>query len=175
MVPPAGFEPAISTLKGWRPWPLDDGDSGKEYSRLFYLFAYRWQIEKPPHRSRLLFRFSNISICNIWAGKSALSVTDRDRQRASGRTSRSVTVRQLLTVYLLQIETNYRGGSKPPQRRLFLCGGGALGEELHGGVVGGALVGVVEGLERQQGCGLRIAAALEGVGNEPVGEFGVLG
>ena len=35
MVPPAGFEPAISTLKGWRPWPLDDGDSGKEYSRLF--------------------------------------------------------------------------------------------------------------------------------------------
>ena len=35
VVPPAGFEPAISTLKGWRPWPLDDGDSGKEYSRLF--------------------------------------------------------------------------------------------------------------------------------------------
>ena len=32
---PAGFEPAISTLKGWRPWPLDDGDSGKEYTRLF--------------------------------------------------------------------------------------------------------------------------------------------
>jgi hypothetical protein len=22
---PAGFEPAISTLKGWRPRPLDDG------------------------------------------------------------------------------------------------------------------------------------------------------
>ena len=94
VVPPAGFEPAISTLKGWRPWPLDDGDSGKEYSRLFYPFTYRWQIEKPP------------------------------------------------------------------QRCLSLCGGGALGEELHGGVVGGALVGVVEGLERQQGCGLRIAAAL---------------
>ena len=56
-----------------------------------------------------------------------------------------------------------------------LCGGGALGEELHDGVVGGVLVGVVEGLERQQGCGLRIATALEGVGNEPVGEFGVLG
>ena len=56
-----------------------------------------------------------------------------------------------------------------------LCGGGALGEELHGGVVSGALVGVVEGLERQQGCGLRIAAALEGVGDEPVGELGVLG
>ena len=50
MVPPAGFEPAISTLKGWRPWPLDDGDSGKEYSRLFYPFTYRWQIEKPPQR-----------------------------------------------------------------------------------------------------------------------------
>ena len=65
MVPPTGFEPVISTLKGWRPWPLDDGDSGKEYSRLFYPFTYRWQIEKPPHRSRLLFRFSNISICNI--------------------------------------------------------------------------------------------------------------
>lgn len=165
MVPPAGFEPAISTLKGWRPWPLDDGDSGKEYSRLFYLFAYRWQIGKPPHRSWLLFRFSNISICNIWAGKSALSVTDRDRQRTSGRTSRSVTVRQLLTVYLLQIETNYRGGSKPPQRCPSLCGGGALGEELHRGVMGGVLVVVVEGFERQQGCGLRIAAAIEGVGD----------
>ena len=98
MVPPAGFEPAISTLKGWRPWPLDDGDSGKEYSRLFYPFTYRWQIEKPPHRSGFLFRFSNISICNIWAGKSALSVTDRDRRRASGRTSHSVTVRRLLSV-----------------------------------------------------------------------------
>lgn len=109
MVPPAGFEPAISTLKGWRPWPLDDGDSGKEYSRLFCRRVYRWQT------------------------------------------------------------------GKPPQRCLFLCGGGALGEELHGGVVGGALVGVVEGLERQQGCGLRIAAALEGVGNEPVGKLGVLG
>ena len=24
-VPPAGFEPAISTLKGWCPRPLDDG------------------------------------------------------------------------------------------------------------------------------------------------------
>ena len=98
MVPPAGFEPAISTLKGWRPWPLDDGDSGKEYSRLFYPFTYRWQIEKPPHRSGFLFRYSNISICNIWAGKSALSVTDRDRRRASGRISQSVTVRRLLTV-----------------------------------------------------------------------------
>ena len=98
VVPPAGFEPAISTLKGWRPWPLDDGDSGKEYSRLFNPFTYRWQIEKPPHRSGFLFRFSNILICNIWAGKSALSVTDRDRRQASGRTSHSVTVRRLLTV-----------------------------------------------------------------------------
>ncbi len=53
MVPPAGFEPAISTLKGWRPWPLDDGDSGKEYSRLFCRRVYRWQTGKPPHRSRL--------------------------------------------------------------------------------------------------------------------------
>ena len=97
VVPPAGFEPAISTLKGWRPWPLDDGDSGKEYSRLFCRRVYRWQIEKPPHGGRLLFRFSNISICNIWAGKSALSVTDRDRRRASGRTSQSVTVRRLST------------------------------------------------------------------------------
>ena len=98
MVPPAGFEPAISTLKGWRPWPLDDGDSGKEYSRLFYPFTYRWQIEKPPHRSRLLFRFSNISICNIWADKSVLCVTDRDKRQVSGQTSHSVTVRRLLTV-----------------------------------------------------------------------------
>ena len=53
VVPPAGFEPAISTLKGWRPWPLDDGDSGKEYSRLFCRRVYRWQTGKPPHRSWL--------------------------------------------------------------------------------------------------------------------------
>ena len=33
MVPPTGFEPVISTLKGWRPWPLDDGDSAVEYTR----------------------------------------------------------------------------------------------------------------------------------------------
>src|SRR5205085_6475665 len=25
LVPPRGFEPLISTLKGWRPGPLDDG------------------------------------------------------------------------------------------------------------------------------------------------------
>ena len=105
MVPPAGFEPAISTLKGWRPWPLDDGDSGKEYSRLFYLFAYRWQIEKPPHRSRLLFRFSNISICNIWGPKLALSVTDLDKRRSSCRKSQSVTVRRPNGLLVLQIET----------------------------------------------------------------------
>ena len=56
-----------------------------------------------------------------------------------------------------------------------LCGGGALGEELHRGVVGGVLVSVVEGLERQQGGGLCVATALEGVGDESVGELGVLG
>src|SRR4026209_928225 len=27
VVPPRGFEPVISTLKGWRPRPLDDGDA----------------------------------------------------------------------------------------------------------------------------------------------------
>ena len=109
MVPPAGFEPAISTLKGWRPWPLDDGDSGKEYSRLF---------------------------------------------------SRSHIVGKL---------KNHHKGACP------LCGGEVLGEELHGGVVGGVLVGVVEGLERQQSVGLCAAAALEGVRDQPVGELGVLG
>ena len=63
VVPPAGFEPAISTLKGWRPWPLDDGDSGKEYSRLFCRRVYRWQTGKPPHRSRLsipIFKYLNL-------------------------------------------------------------------------------------------------------------------
>ena len=63
MVPPAGFEPAISTLKGWRPWPLDDGDSGKEYSRLFCRRVYRWQTGKPPHRSWLsipIFKHLNL-------------------------------------------------------------------------------------------------------------------
>ena len=29
-VPPRGFEPLVSTLKGWRPRPLDDGgDAGR--------------------------------------------------------------------------------------------------------------------------------------------------
>src|SRR5450759_3264584 len=28
-VPPRGFEPLISTLKGWRPRPLDDGGAGR--------------------------------------------------------------------------------------------------------------------------------------------------
>src|SRR5947208_13148768 len=27
VVPPTGFEPVVSTLKGWRPRPLDDGGS----------------------------------------------------------------------------------------------------------------------------------------------------
>ena len=107
VVPPAGFEPAISTLKGWRPWPLDDGDSGKEYSRLFCRRVYRWQTGKPPQRC----------LSPLWW----------------------------------------------------------LGEELHRGVVGGVLVGVVEGFERQQGGGLCVATALKGVGDEPVGELGVLG
>ena len=118
VVPPTGFEPVISTLKGWRPWPLDDGDSGKEYSRLFYPFTYRWQTEKPPHRSRLLSRFSNISICNIWTGKSALPVTDRDKRRAPIGTSRYVTSGRVNWLYLLQVETNCGGWSKPPQRYL---------------------------------------------------------
>ena len=30
VVPPRGFEPLISTLKGWRPRPLDDGGTGRE-------------------------------------------------------------------------------------------------------------------------------------------------
>src|SRR6187200_379355 len=29
VVPPRGFEPLISTLKGWRPRPLDDGGQGR--------------------------------------------------------------------------------------------------------------------------------------------------
>ena len=32
-VPPRGFEPLISTLKGWRPRPLDDEGEGRECSR----------------------------------------------------------------------------------------------------------------------------------------------
>ena len=71
--------------------------------------------------------------------------------------------------YIVGKLENHHKGACP------LCGSGALGEELHGGVVSGVLVGVVEGLERQQGCGLRIAAALEGVRDQPVGELGVLG
>ena len=69
----------------------------------------------------------------------------------------------------LRSEINHHKGACP------LCGCEVLGEELHGGVMGGVLVGVVEGLERQQGCGLRVAAALEGVRDQPVGELGVLG
>ena len=53
MVPPAGFEPAISTLKGWRPGPLDDGGlksilghaagRGKRPSLVFVLGGlFRW-------------------------------------------------------------------------------------------------------------------------------------
>src|SRR5687767_7940132 len=32
-VPPRGFEPLISTLKGWRPRPLDDGGGCQVYPR----------------------------------------------------------------------------------------------------------------------------------------------
>ena len=66
-------------------------------------------------------------------------------------------------------DQNHHKGACP------LCGGGVLGEEFHRGVVGGVLVGVVEGFERQQSVGLCVAAALEGVRDEPVGEFGILG
>lgn len=31
LVLPAGFEPAIFTLKGWRPRPLDDGSKVKKF------------------------------------------------------------------------------------------------------------------------------------------------
>ena len=41
--------------------------------------------------------------------------------------------------------------------------------------MGGVLVGVVEGFEWQQRHGLCVAAALESVGDQPVGELGVLG
>ena len=43
MVPPRGFEPLISTLKGWRPRPLDDGGT----------LARRWPslAEGPPTAS----------------------------------------------------------------------------------------------------------------------------
>ena len=81
MVPPTGFEPVISTLKGWRPWPLDDGDSGKEYSRLFCRRVYRWQTGKPPHRADLCPR---------------------------PQVSQSVTSGRANRLYLLQIETKRR-------------------------------------------------------------------
>ncbi len=51
-VPPAGFEPAISTLKGWRPRPLDHG--GVSRHRQAYVTTYRMSIrhccEQPEHR-----------------------------------------------------------------------------------------------------------------------------
>jgi hypothetical protein len=33
-VPPAGFEPAVSTLKGWCPRPLDEGGASRNPVRL---------------------------------------------------------------------------------------------------------------------------------------------
>ena len=80
MVPPAGFEPAISTLKGWRPWPLDDGDSGKEYSRLFCRRVYRWQTGKPPQRC--------LSLCGGWSVRGGAS--SRRRGRRARRCRRGV-------------------------------------------------------------------------------------
>src|SRR5215213_10093650 len=44
LVPPAGFEPAISTLKGWRPRPLDDGGAAKR--RAFYSWTVRGTMER---------------------------------------------------------------------------------------------------------------------------------
>ena len=49
---------------------------------------------------------------------------------------------------MLQIETNAVTGQNHHKGACPLCGGGVLGEELHRGVVGGVLVGVVEGFER---------------------------
>ena len=125
------------------------GTAGKSIADFFAGAYIVGKLENHHTGVDLLPRSSNISICNIWAGKSALSVTDRDKPLGRVKTTTKVPVPFVVV--------------------------GWLGEELHGGVVVGVLVGIVEGLERQQSCGLRIAAALEGVGNEPVGEFGVLG
>ena len=35
MVPPRGFEPLISTLKGWRPGPLDDGGMNRCQAKVY--------------------------------------------------------------------------------------------------------------------------------------------
>lgn len=79
MVPPAGFEPAISTLKGWRPWPLDDGDAGKSIADFFAGAYIVGKLEN--HHTGVGF-YSDFQISQ--------SVT-------SGRANR---------LYLLQIETD---------------------------------------------------------------------
>src|SRR5919109_4882811 len=51
-VPPRGFEPLISTLKGWRPRPLDDGGPNRGPSlarRAEWTGAPRWS-GAPDHR-----------------------------------------------------------------------------------------------------------------------------
>ena len=54
MVPPTGFEPVISTLKGWRPWPLDDGDSALEYSKAGPPFTTEARLSYVDTESRYL-------------------------------------------------------------------------------------------------------------------------
>lgn len=49
---------------------------------------------------------------------------------------------------MLQIETNSVAGQNHHKGACLFRRGGVLGEELHGGIVSGVLVGVVEGLER---------------------------
>src|SRR5262245_25971582 len=62
LVPPAGFEPAISTLKGWRPGPLDDGG----LRRTYYSRERRKKKGETAAgrlRRRLSLRFSVVSRC----------------------------------------------------------------------------------------------------------------
>ena len=67
VVPPRGFEPLVSTLKGWRPRPLDDGGVRKllEYNKaetvsamkLLWIQGYRFQAHgfgKPKHNVHVL-------------------------------------------------------------------------------------------------------------------------
>lgn len=125
------------------------GTAGKSIADFFADAYIVGKLENHHTGADFLSRSSNISFCNSKTTFNGLDVTDRDKLPWLVKTTTKVPVPFVVV--------------------------GALGEELHGGVVGGVLVGVVEGLERQQSCGLRIAAALEGVGNEPVGKLGVLG
>lgn len=125
------------------------GTAGKSIADFFAGAYIVGKLENHHTGADFLSRSSNISICNSKTTFNGLDVTDRDKLPWQVKTSTKVPVPFVLV--------------------------GALGEELHGGVVGGVLVGVVEGFERQQSVGLRIATALEGVRDQPVGEFGVLG